>query len=657
MAGIFLYILLLLVSTAKGNVLDEVNAKTDEYKEKIHVVDSLDLLIYLLLLTVAIITTWVFKKHRLKFIHESGVSVILGLVVGAILRFTGSTNSITVLDVAPKPSFSAGNGSYIFSPPDILRMNISGQVFIYSMSGPQADVEASQEITEIQEKATFDAEIFFYMILPPIIFNAGYSMRKKHFFSNIGSILTFALLGTVISTFAVAGLMWMVVQLISTKMRFLDTLYFGAIISATDPVTTLAIFTDLHVDPTLTGLVLGESLLNDAVAIVLCGAVEDYSRFFIQGDPDSFEVVAFFQTILNFFTIFFGSVGLGSLLGAITALITKFTHVRDYTILETSMFFLLSYSSYLFAEVCSMSGIVSVLFCGITQAHYTFHNLSAESKLRTRQLFELLNFLMENFIFSYIGVSMFTFSRHKFEFIFILGAVLAIGVARALNIYPLSLLLNLGRSKPIPCKYQHMMWFSGLRGALAFALAIKNTVSEARQIILTTTSLIAIVTVIFCGGLTPPLLGLLKIPIGVVDPGSDETQIEAGREEEEGEGHERRTQGQGELVGGEGGCSDSSIESQSFSQEVPKSSLARHWKSLDKTLLKPLLTNSQPTLQETMAWLGPVARWLTTTDQMAGTYITRGNLPGGNESYREQTDVSNPQYQTSNPTHPPILPP
>ena len=59
-----------------------------------------------------------------------------------------------------------------------------------------------------------------------------------------------------------------------------------------------------------------------------------------------------------------------------------------------------------------------------------------------------------------------------------------------------------------------------------------------------------------------------QIPIGVVDPGSDETQIEAGREEEEGEGHERRTQGQGELVGGEGGCSDSSIESQSFSQEV-----------------------------------------------------------------------------------------
>jgi len=166
--------------------------------------------------------------------------------------------------------------------------------------------------------------------------------------------------------------MFFVTKLMTVQMTFLETLHFGCIISATDPVTTLAIFTDLNVDPTLNGLVLGESLLNDAVALVLVGSLEDYSKLFANKETDASQVVSILKSIVHFFSIFFGSIGLGALLGIVTALLTKYTHIREYPILETSLFFLLSYSSYLLAEVASMSGIVSVLFCGICQAHYTF---------------------------------------------------------------------------------------------------------------------------------------------------------------------------------------------------------------------------------------------------------------------------------------------
>ena len=133
----------------------------------------------------------------------------------------------------------------------------------------------------IDQKTTFDPELFFNILLPPIIFHAGYSMKKRFFFRNIGSILTFAFVGTILSTFAVAGIMYGVTRIfthLQSTMKFVDTLRFGALISATDPVTILAIFTDINVDVNLYALVFGESVLNDAVAIVITRTIEIYEE-------------------------------------------------------------------------------------------------------------------------------------------------------------------------------------------------------------------------------------------------------------------------------------------------------------------------------------------------------------------------------------------
>ncbi len=119
---------------------------------------------------------------------------------------------------------------------------MSEKVFTYSFQDELNGGGGPEDSNEIQERATFNAEIFFNVLLPPIIFNAGYGMHRKHFFDNFGAIVLFALLGTTVSAFVVGAITYLFSLFIVEKVRLLDALYFGAVISATDPVTMLTIF-------------------------------------------------------------------------------------------------------------------------------------------------------------------------------------------------------------------------------------------------------------------------------------------------------------------------------------------------------------------------------------------------------------------------------
>ncbi|XP_052747019.1 sodium/hydrogen exchanger 7 isoform X6 [Bicyclus anynana] len=572
----------------------------------LHRIDSLNLLIYTCLLTLTVLTIWVFKHRRVSWLHETGLAVIYGLIVGAIIRYAGSTNQVTYIDAHPD-----ANSNYNLSvPPDIVRFHFpdkqmsSGDVpvpnktYAYSFRGEIVNVEQN----EIDLKATFDPEIFFNIILPPIIFHAGYCLKRKYFFRNLGAILTFAMVGTALSALVIGSLMYGCVQLmpasLAASFTFLDTLYFGALISPTDPLTVLAIFSQLKVDVNLYAMIFGESVLNDAVALVLSGAIQNYEkRYSVDG---GFEITAFLAAIGDFIGIFSLSLLVGALIGCLTALMTKFTHVRDWPLLESALFVLTSYAAFLIAEVFELTGVVAVLFCGICQAHYTYNNLSADSRNRTKQLFELLNFLAENFIFTYIGVSMFTFPKHHFDPWFIIAGFLTSMLGRAVNIYPLSFLLNLGRKPPIPMNFQHMLFFAGLRGAMSFALAIRNTVSEARQAMLTTTSLIVIATVVLQGGAATHALAYLRIPTGQGQ--NDENEALPYRDVRSLYQSTETSRPDTPHGGGDGGGE--------------KARLARLWGAVDSKLLKPLLTHARPPLTETLpSFLRPLGRILTTTRQ------------------------------------------
>uniref|UniRef100_A0A669B659 Sodium/hydrogen exchanger n=1 Tax=Oreochromis niloticus TaxID=8128 RepID=A0A669B659_ORENI len=546
-------------SQGDGGAMD--NGATERIAEESHRQDSAYLLIFIMLLTLTILTIWLFKHRRFRFLHETGLAMIYGLLVGVILD--------VILGCAV-------NGS-----PATLLVNVSGRFYEYTLKGEVGQGKGHQvQDDEMLRKVTFDPEVFFNILLPPIIFHAGYSLKRRHFFRNIGSILAYAFIGTVISCFVIGLIMYgfvsfmKVVGQLGGDFYFTDCLFFGAIVSATDPVTVLAIFNELKVDVDLYALLFGESVLNDAVAIVLSSSIVAYQP---AGDNShSFEAMAMLKSFGVFLGVFSGSFALGVVTGVVT-----FTKLRDFPLLETALFFLMSWSTFLLAEACGFTGVVAVLFCGITQAHYTYNNLSPDSQDRTKQLFELLNFLAENFIFSYMGLTLFSFQSHVFNPLFIVGAFVAVFLGRAANIYPLSFLLNLGRKNKIGYNFQHVMMFAGLRGAMTFALSIRDTATYARQMMFSTTLLIVFFTVWICGGGTTPMLSFM---IGV------ECRINLS-----------------DFVNS-GALDGSQRRSTKHESAWP----FRIWYNFDHNYLKPLLTHSGPPLTATMpACCGPLARCLT----------------------------------------------
>ncbi|XP_065056050.1 sodium/hydrogen exchanger 9-like [Rhopilema esculentum] len=556
-----LYFLFMLVKTTVGNTAELVNRveeATEVKVERSHVVDSQVLLMFIGLLIATILTIWLFKVKRFRYMHESGLSMIYGMIIGLIVKYAGAGPTAVGVPVTLINKTTA---------PQTLWVSIGNySKFSYQLKGVLRTV-TTKAGSELEDMAVFDPEIFFYVLLPPIIFFAGFNMQKRFFFRNLGAILMYAFVGTTISTVIFGAMIYGYTNMVHSEyyatFDFQKCLMFGSLISATDPVTVLAIFHDMHVDVDLYALMFGESVMNDAVAIVLYRTVESYTASGLAAEP-------VFAAIGQFIGVFGGSFLLGCLMGLVTALVTKLTNIKQFPQLETALFALMSYSTFLLAEIAQLTGIVAVLFCGIAQAQYTYPNLSDDSKAATKQMFGLLNFLSENFIFLYMGLTVFTFPQHQWQDVgFMAWSFLAMAISRLFNIYPLSFILNLQRKKKIPWNFQHMLFFAGLRGAVAFALAIRNTSSIPRQLMLTTVLVIVLATVIFNGSLTLRALQFLDIRVGV-DP-----------EEELKKDFTPDTSGPN-------------------AGQIPyeRSPLVRMWRRFDEKYMKPLFTNTGRPIHE-----------------------------------------------------------
>ncbi|KAI9807337.1 MAG: monovalent cation:H+ antiporter, CPA1 (nhx1) [Piccolia ochrophora] len=439
------------------------------------------LFILLMLLICALFTSYVLQQRKIQAVHETVISIFAGMVVGLIIRLTG--------------------------------------------------------IVPIQNAVSFDYQFFFNLLLPPIILASGYELHQSNFFRNIGTILTFAFAGTFISA-VVLGLIlfvWTRLPFEGMNITFVEAISVGATLSATDPVTILAIFNTYKVDPKLYTIIFGESILNDAIAIVLFETAQRYKE---GGAAGSLSLSSLFEGVGIFLVIFFSSLLLGVVVGIGTALGLKYTLVRRYPKIESCLIVLIAYASYYFSTGCHLSGIVSLLFCGITLKHYAYYNMSRRTQLTTKYLFQVLAQLTENFIFIYLGLTLFTDKDLYFPPLFILVTVVGICAARWCAVFPLSAAINWfiryrarRRGKEVtdelPYSYQAMLFWAGLRGAVGVALAAGLT-GENSPSLRATVLVVVVLTVIIFGGTTARMLEILGIRTGVDDEidSDDEFDIE-----------------------------------------------------------------------------------------------------------------------------------
>ena len=202
---------------------------------------------------------------------------------------------------------------------------------------------------------SFDYQFFFNLLLPPIILASGYELHQGNFFRNIGAILTFAFAGTFISAVVLGVILYLYTRLPleGLNITFVEAMAVGATLSATDPVTILAIFNTYKVDPKLYTIIFGESILNDAVAIVLFETAQSYTEDAVKGH---LTIISLFESIGVFLMIFFGSLLIGLVIGIGTSLLLKYTHIRRFPKIESCLIILIAYASYFFANAIHMSG-------------------------------------------------------------------------------------------------------------------------------------------------------------------------------------------------------------------------------------------------------------------------------------------------------------
>jgi CPA1 family monovalent cation:H+ antiporter len=313
----------------------------------------------------------------------------------------------------------------------------------------------------------FNASIFLDVFLPILLFHAALMIDAREVVEDAAPILVLA----IVAVFAAAAAIGFSLNL-AAGVPLIVALLLGSIVATTDPAAVVAILREVGSPPRLTRLLEGESLLNDAAAIVLFTVLVEMLAS--GGEPN---VIA---GIEHFLLAFFGGIVLGAIGGRIYGAIVPF--LGGARMAEVTLAVALPYIVYLLGEEFEVSGVVAVASAGLVAGTVARVRLSPDNWRYLEQVWEQMGFWASSLIFvtaSALVPRLLGGIRPKDSWLLLIAvaAALASRAAVLFGLFPLLAALHL--SQKVSAPYKLAITWGGLRGAVTLALALSVTENTA----------------------------------------------------------------------------------------------------------------------------------------------------------------------------------
>ena len=373
-----------------------------------------------------------------------------------------------------------------------------------------AIVESKLDFLEPMRHIRLTPEIVLYLFIPTLIFPAAVRLDLQLLKRNGFPILLLALPGLALSTVIVGGIVGAV-----TPLTWSTAMLFGALISATDPVAVVALFEELKVEGRLSVVVEGESLFNDAAAMVL------FASILSAIGSDAHGATLLTQASAKFVWVSLGGLGVGAVAAALYAALVRFA--EDDPLIEIALSVVLAYAAFAVADhYLGVSGILAVVAAGLVGRRLRrrhFQNTTGAQPY-LRDYWSYAEFVANSFIFLALGIGADAFldrlrGRSPTEVSAILYAIAAVVVARCVVVAGLIAVFNrcTNRERRIDWRYQAVIfWGGGMRGALPLVMVLSLPAGFAqRQLVLDMTAGVVLFTLLVAGTTVGRLLRSVRL--------------------------------------------------------------------------------------------------------------------------------------------------